>query len=103
MKTDTHYTFEQLWFVWKNYADKMKDKGLETFYKSLTKRQPVVLGNDNICLIVENEIQVEYMKPLLNDFKTYLQSKLNNRSINIVIRLENYQHYENTKEQSNNS
>ncbi len=41
--------------------------------------------NDLIKLVVDNQIQVDYINPLLNDFVSFLRNSLRNHNIRVQI------------------
>ena len=51
----------------RKYAHILKDLGKETFYHALIKRDPK-LSDETITLIVDNEVQVAYITPILPEF-----------------------------------
>jgi len=73
--------------LWRQYAFRMKDKGLETFYNALVKRDPVFETSEEIKIIVENQIQIDYIKPLLGDLTLFLRQKLNNHFIELKLEI----------------
>ena len=81
------YTADRLIRIWRQYAFQVKDDGMETFYNALVKRDPLIEKNDVLRLYVENEIQVDYIKPLLNDLISFVRKSLNNHNITVKIEL----------------
>jgi len=73
--------------LWRQYAFRMKDKGMETFYNALVKREPIFETNEEIKLIVDNQIQIDYIKPLLGDLTLFLRQKLNNHFIELKLEI----------------
>ena len=73
--------------LWRQYAYQTKDKGKETYYNALVKRDPLFESNERIKIVVDNQIQVDYIKPLLNELITFLREKLMNHYIEIIIEL----------------
>ena len=76
-KVDT----QKVLVLWRQYAYIMKDKGMETYYNALIKRDPVFENNEKIKIIVDNPIQIEVIKPNLNELINFLREKLNNHFI----------------------
>ncbi|MEY4861851.1 MAG: hypothetical protein RL059_1555, partial [Bacteroidota bacterium] len=62
------FSHDQLIIIWKKYAFEMREQGKDTFFHALTKRDPSFINQEKIELILENNIQVEYIRPLLDDF-----------------------------------
>jgi DNA polymerase-3 subunit gamma/tau len=73
--------------LWRQYAYSTKDKGMETYYNALVKRDPLFESNEKIKIIVDNQIQVEVIKPLINELISFLREKLNNHFIEVQIEL----------------
>jgi DNA polymerase-3 subunit gamma/tau len=82
------FSHDQLIIVWKKYAFEMREQGKDTFFHALTKRDPSFISQEKIELILENNIQVEYIRPLLDDFINFLRSNLNNYFIEIEFTLD---------------
>ena len=68
------YTADRLVRVWRQYAFQFKDEGQETFYNALVKRDPLIEKNDVLKLFVENQMQVDYIKPLLTKLISFIQN-----------------------------
>lgn len=73
--------------LWRQYAYSTKDKGMETYYNALVKRDPLFESNEKIKIIVDNQIQVDVIKPLINELISFLREKLNNHFIEVQIEL----------------
>ena len=82
-KVDT----QKVLVLWRQYAYIMKDKGMETYYNALIKRDPVFENNEKIKIIVDNPIQIEVIKPNLNELINFLREKLNNHFIEVEVEL----------------
>ena len=82
-KVDT----QKILVLWRQYAYIMKDKGMETYYNALIKRDPVFENNEKIKIIVDNPIQIEVIKPNLNELINFLREKLNNHFIEVEVEL----------------
>ncbi|MEJ6505488.1 MAG: hypothetical protein QNK70_02095 [Crocinitomicaceae bacterium] len=81
------YTIDRLIRIWRQYAFQVKDDGMETFYNALVKRDPLIEKNDVLKLFVDNKIQVDYIKPLLNELISFIRNSLKNHNISVVIEL----------------
>ncbi len=81
------YTSDRLTRIWRQYAFQLKDEGKETFYNALVKRDPLIEKDDVLKLFVENQIQVDYIAPLLTDLISFLRNSLKNHNINVLIEL----------------
>ena len=82
-KVDT----QRVLVLWRQYAYIMKDKGMETYYNALIKRDPVFENKEKIKIIVDNPIQIEVIKPNLNELINFLREKLNNHFIEVEVEL----------------
>lgn len=82
-----HFTRDQLKMFWQRFAYQIKESDMKTFYNALIKREPVFLEEERFAIEVDNAIQVEYIKPLLNDFVSFLRLNLKNYSINVELKL----------------
>ncbi len=82
-KVDTQKVF----ILWRQYAYIVKDKGMETYYNALVKRDPIFESNEKIKIVVDNQIQVDVIRAELNELITFLREKMNNHFIEIKIEL----------------
>ena len=55
--------------------------------KHILKRDTLIEKNDVLKLFVENQIQVDYIKPLLNKLISFIRKSLQNYNITIEIEL----------------
>lgn len=78
---------QKVLILWRQYAYITKDKGMETYYNALVKRDPIFESNEKIKIVVDNQIQVDVIRPLLNELINFLREKLNNHFIEIQIEL----------------
>jgi hypothetical protein len=79
------FSNDQLIIAWKQYAFIMKEAGKDTFFHALTKREPSFSAIEKITLTVENTIQLEYIRPILNDFIDFLRKTLHNEYIEVEL------------------
>jgi DNA polymerase-3 subunit gamma/tau len=68
----------------RKYAHILKGLGKETFYHSLIKRDPK-LTDETITLIVDNEVQIAYITPLLTEFVEFLKTELKNGFLDVKL------------------
>ena len=73
--------------LWRQYAFRVKDRGMETFYNALVKRDPLFETNEKIKISVDNQIQIDYIKPLLGELINFLREQLKNHFIEIELEL----------------
>jgi len=81
------FTRDQLKMFWKRFAFQMKENSMETFYNALIKREPVFLDDEKLAIEVDNNVQIDYINPHLNDFVSFLRKSLKNYSISVEMRL----------------
>ena len=81
------FTRDQLKMFWKRFAFQMKENSMETFYNALIKREPVFLDDEKLAIEVDNNVQIDYINPHLNDFVSFLRKNLKNYSISVELRL----------------
>jgi hypothetical protein len=81
------YTFDHIKMLWRRYAFEVKEKGLETFYNALIKRDPKINSEHAYHLIVENQIQVDYITPHLEEMVSYIRKEVKNYLIKVSIEL----------------
>ncbi|MBL6659882.1 MAG: hypothetical protein ACJ0F1_01415 [Crocinitomicaceae bacterium] len=84
---EENYTPDRLTRIWRQYAFQVKDEGKETFYNALVKRDPLIEKNDVLKLFVDNQIQVDYITPLINELISFLRNSLKNHNITVKIEL----------------
>jgi hypothetical protein len=81
------YSFDHFKMLWRRYAFEVKEKGMETFYNALIKKDPLTRNNHQYILEVDNQVQVDYITPQLLDMVTYLRKELKNYLIEVTIEL----------------
>ena len=81
------FTRDQLKMFWKRFAFQMKENSMETFYNALIKREPVFLDDEKLAIEVDNNVQIDYINPHLNDFVSFLHKNLKNYSISVELKL----------------
>lgn len=84
----TPFNGESLRIASRNYATQMKNEGKDTFYHAVIKRD-FFLNEETITWILDNDVQIAYISPLLADFASYLKKELNNSFIKINLELTN--------------
>ena len=67
------FSKEQVKMYWKQFAFQIKENGMETFYHALIKREPHFLDEEKFGLEVDNQIQIDYISPILGDFINFLR------------------------------
>jgi hypothetical protein len=69
--------------LWKQYAFKLKEQGIETLFVALTKRDPIIVNEIEIQQEFDNHIQVDMMQLHLEDFINFIRDNTKNYSIKI--------------------
>lgn len=81
------FAFDDLKMYWRRFAFQMKDEGKDTFYNALIKRDPKVIADYAFELEVDNQVQVDYIRPHLSDFLSYLRKELKNYDISVELKM----------------
>lgn len=79
----THFQLDQVKMVWKQFAFKMKENGMETIYHALSKRDPILKEGHLIHQEFDNQIQIDIIHSHLSDMLEFVREKLNNWTVNI--------------------
>jgi hypothetical protein len=61
----------------------MKAKGMETFYNAMIKRDPKIKDDVFFTMDVDNQVQIDYITPHLNDLIGFLRRELKNFNISL--------------------
>ena len=81
------FTIDDLKMAWRRFAFEMKEKGKQTFYSALMKRDPIVVEGNHYKLEVDNQAQIDYISPILSELVDFLRSNLKNYSIDVKMEL----------------
>lgn len=81
------FTFDQVKMLWRRFAFEMKERGMETFYNAMIKREPIQKGDTHFVMDVDNQIQVDYITPHLQDMIGYFRKELKNYAFEISFNL----------------
>ncbi len=73
--------------AWRRYAHEAKGKGMETFYNAMIKRDPKQIETTQFIMDVDNQIQIDYITPHLQDLVGYLREELKNYDVNLELKL----------------
>jgi hypothetical protein len=79
------YSNEHLKMYWQQFAFIMKEKGMETFYQALVKREPLFIAEDRFGVELDNNVQLDYIKQLLTEFTDFLRINLQNYNLTIEL------------------
>lgn len=81
------YTYDHIKMLWRRFAYEMKEKGMETFYNALIKKEPILKEEHSFLLEVDNQIQIDYISVHLQDLINYLRKESDNYHIVVEIKL----------------
>jgi hypothetical protein len=70
----------------RKYAQILRNEGKETFYHAVVKRD-FFYQDEHLTWVVDNEVQLAYLSPLLLNFMSYLKKELNNGFLTISLEL----------------
>lgn len=79
------FTLDQVKMLWRRFAFEMKEKGMETFYNAMIKREPIQQEETHFVMDVDNQIQVDYITPHLPEMMNYFRKELKNYAVEISI------------------
>jgi DNA polymerase-3 subunit gamma/tau len=77
------FSFDQVKMVWRRYAHEVKSKGMETFYNAMIKRDPKIKDEVFFTMDVDNQVQIDYITPHVNDLVGFLRRELKNFNITL--------------------
>lgn len=83
------YGYDDLKMAWRKFAFAMKTDGKETFYNAMIKREPKRVGDDDYLLEVDNQVQIDYIRPTLSELLSFIRKDLKNYDIMIRLELTN--------------
>ncbi|NVK65757.1 MAG: hypothetical protein HWE22_14280 [Flavobacteriales bacterium] len=83
------YHFDDLKMAWRRYAHILKEQGEKTFYNALIKRDPIPKPDDVFLMQVDNQVQIDSIRPRLSEILGYLRKELRNYNINIKLEITN--------------
>jgi len=79
----TPFNLAQLWEVWDEYAEEIREQDRQSYYATLTKRKPVMREADKIELVIDNHVQLADLESDKVSLLTRLREKLNNWHIQL--------------------
>ena len=79
------YSFDQVKMLWRRFAFEVKERGMETFYNAMIKREPMRKDTDLYIMEVDNQIQVDYITPHLQEINQFFRKELKNYAFTIEI------------------
>lgn len=81
------YDFDDIKMQWRQFAFKMKEEGKGTFYNALIKRDPIHKEGHQYILEVDNQVQVDYITPVLPDLLGFIRGNLKNYGVLISLEI----------------
>lgn len=81
------FSYDHVKMLWRRFAFEMKERGMETFYNAMIKREPVQKEETEFIMDVDNQIQVDYITPHLQDLVAYFRKELKNYSFDVSLRI----------------
>jgi hypothetical protein len=81
------FSYDQVKMLWRRFAFEMKEKGMETFYNAMVKREPIQKTETHFVMDVDNQIQVDYITPHLQEMTGFFRKELKNYSFEISFSL----------------
>lgn len=81
------FSIDDLKMLWRRFAFQMKDEGRDTFYNALIKRDPKATSDTSYDLEVDNQVQVDYIRPYLSDLLGFLRKELKNYDLNVDLKM----------------
>jgi hypothetical protein len=81
------FSYDHVKMLWRRFAFEMKERGMETFYNAMIKREPVQKEDTEFIMDVDNQIQVDYITPHLQDLVAYFRKELKNYSFDVSLRI----------------
>jgi hypothetical protein len=79
------FSLDKLKMLWRRFAFEMKERSLETFYNAMIKREPTIKDDVILMMEVDNQIQIDYITPHLQEMRAFFQKELRNFAVNIEL------------------
>lgn len=77
------FSTDQMKMLWKQFAFQMKEKGKETVYHAMTKRDPTLLDGCFIQIEIDNIAQEGSMQRIHQDLLDFLREGLKNYDVQL--------------------
>ena len=88
------YSIDDLKMAWRRFAFEMKEKRKETIYNALIKREPKQVSDHEYVLVVDNQVQIDYIKPYLGELIGYIRFEVKNYLIDLKMEVSQNQESE---------
>ncbi len=86
-KPAERYEIDAVKMLWRQFAFKARENGLETMYHALVKRDPILRSEDLFILQVDNEVQKDYIQPHLQSMINYIRENIKNYHFQIEMEM----------------
>jgi DNA polymerase-3 subunit gamma/tau len=77
------FSLDELKMVWRQFAFKLKEDGIETLYLAMIKRDPKMPQPTHVHQEFDNQVQIDYMQIHQGDLQDFLRNKLQNWALTI--------------------
>lgn len=81
------FSYDQVKMIWRRFAHEAKSKGMETFYNAMIKRDPKLIDDLHLVMDVDNQVQIDYITPHIQDLVGFLREELKNYDISLELKL----------------
>ncbi|MCO5259361.1 MAG: hypothetical protein M9916_04395 [Crocinitomicaceae bacterium] len=81
-----NFTIDNVNIYWRQFANRMKDEGKETFYNAMIKRNPKSSSETLFLFEVDNQVQIDVINSDLDRLMTFMRSSLKNFDFTIEIK-----------------
>jgi hypothetical protein len=88
------FSIDDLKMAWRRFAFEMKEKRKETIYNALIKRDPKQVSDHEYVLVVDNQVQIDYIKPFLGELIDYIRDEVKNYLIDLKMEVSKNQEAE---------
>lgn len=79
------FSYDDVKRVWRMFAFEAKNKGNDTLYHAMIRREPHLIDDYIIKMELDNQVQLDYISPLTSDFLTYFRKELKNYQIDLEL------------------
>lgn len=77
------FNFDQVKMAWRQYAHEMKTRNMETFYHAMIKRDPKIKDDVHFTMEVDNQVQIDYITPHVQELIGFLRQELKNYDVTV--------------------
>jgi len=87
-KKETVITQSELERVWNDFSEIVQKAGKHSLYSTLMKKKPLLKGNNEVELIIENSVQNKEFIAERESLLEFLRTNLHNNMINVGVKIE---------------